>query len=140
MANTVTITTLSRSQRKVVLYVTILSDGTEETATVLYDSSAQCALIKDKDGVALADPLTCHLNKVYYSVTSTTALVHLLFDATTDVLAVGIPFDKAGCMDFSACGGLKNYAGTGITGDISITTTNMNAGETITLVLEVLPN
>lgn len=140
MSNTITITALSRTQRKVVLYVTILSDGTEETGTVIYDSSVQTALIKDQNNIAMVDPLNCKIQRIQYSTTSTTVLAHLLFDATTDVLAVGIPFDKSGCLDFRSVGGLPNYAGTGKTGDILLTTTNFNAGETMTLVLEVTPS
>ena len=139
MANTVTVTALSRSQRKVVLYVTILSDGTQETGTVIYDSSAQAALIRDRDNLPMVDPLTCTLLKVKYASTSKAGLAHLLFDASTDVLAVGIPFDMSHCQDFTSEGGLKNYAGSGKTGDILLTTTGLATGETITMVMTVIP-
>ncbi len=137
MANTVTINNVAKSSDKIVLYITILSDGTEETATVLYDSSALNAV----------DPLTCTINQVFASVNSasTTAAgvlanAKLLFDASTDVLALSLPINHGEWMDFRPIGGLKNYAGSGITGDILLTTLGLQAGDSLTLILDVKPN
>lgn len=139
MANAVNITTLMRSRRKVVLYVTIKSDGTQETNTVIYDSSAQAAQIKDGNGVVMADPLTCTINVVKYSSNSVAGTIQLLFDASTKVLAIGLPSNNAGKLDFSCEGGLKNYAGTGKNGDVLLTTTALAAGESVSFVAEIFP-
>lgn len=134
MANTITSTRVVTSRALVVYYVTIASDGTEETDTVVYDSSAVASAI------GISDPLTCNLLSVYASVSAaSTARVKLEFDATTDVLAIDCPPDRIVNKDFRCIGGLKNTAGTGITGDITITTTGLESGDTITLVIEVKP-
>ncbi len=140
MANTVTTTTLSRQPHKVVLYVTILSDGTEESATLIYDSSAQCALIKDpqETGAAIPDPLNCRILAINSQFATVTGTAHLLFDATTDVLAIAIPPNNMDS-DFRYIGGLPNYAGSGKTGDILLTTNTMAAGDMMTFILEVQP-
>ena len=134
MANTVTTTTVLKGKKRKVLYVTVLSDGTEETATVLYDSSA----------LNTPDPLTCTINRVFCSINSAStgaagvlANAKLLFDASTDVLALGLPINSAGWLDFTSVGGLKNYAGTGITGDILLTTLGLQSGDSITLILDL---
>lgn len=134
MSNTVTITKLGLGKKRSV-HVNIASDGSEETDLVLYDSSSY-------DGV---DSLNCRLMKVHYhaiyaSVDGTQTLV-LEFDASTDVRAVAIPTDKNGygVIDFTSFGGLINLGGTGRTGDILLTTTNLDSGDNVTIILEVEP-
>lgn len=133
MANTITNTTLLAGTKEAIVYVTLQSDGTQETGTVLYDSSAIAAIAGD------SDTLTCKILEVYGSSNAaSTARVRLLFDATTDVVAMDIPCatnpTKA---NFRRIGGLPNVSGTGKTGDILITTSGLGSGDTITLVLTV---
>lgn len=139
MANTITSKTLLAGKNIAIVYVTIASDGTEETATVLYDSSAVATSAGDDD------TLDSTILSIYASVSAAGpvaaaagARVKLLWDATTDVLAIDIPTGtnptKA---NFRRIGGLPNQGGTGKTGDILITTTGLEAGDAITLVLEV---
>lgn len=135
MGNTVTNTRKNIGLKKVIQYLTIASDGTEETATVIYDSSA----VATANGKA--DPLTCSIRRVRWMTNSSSCIAHLLWDATTDVIAMSMPYAGGGYMDIdlASIGGIKNTAGTGITGDILLTTTGLNAGDSITLILEVDP-
>ncbi len=136
MANTITDTTIENGSKNVIKYIAINSDGTEETGTVIYDSS----VLATARGVA--DPLMCKIRKIKYATSIGNALdanIKLLFDATTDVLATSIPLNHEGEMDFTNIGNLKNTAGTGITGDILITTTGLVSGDSITLELLVTP-
>lgn len=133
MANTITTATLLAGPKEAIIYVTIASDGTEETATVLYDSSAIATAAGD------SDPLDSTIISVYASASAaSTARVKLLWDASTDVLAFDIPVctnpTKA---NFRCIGGLPNQGATGKTGDILITTTGLESGDAITIVLHV---
>lgn len=135
MANTVTNTQLVGDQGRVrINYLTLVSDGTEETDLVIYDSSARNTV----------DPLTCSILKIKgcLNILDHAAIdvrAHLEFDATTDVLALSLPINQPFEFDFTDVGGLKNYAGTGITGDIVLTTTGLESGDTLFLVMEVRP-
>ncbi len=135
MANTVTNTRILAGNKRTLQYITIASDGTEETDLVVYDSSAVATAL------GIANPLTCTINAIHYCSNSATGVVKLEFDATTDVLALAMPYggdylDK----DFRPYGGLKNRAGTGITGDIVLTTTGLAAGDSIHMILDVRPD
>jgi hypothetical protein len=66
--------------------------------------------------------------------------VNLLWDATTDVLAIALPSDVSDTLDFREIGGLKNNAGSGVTGDIQFTTVGHATGDTYTIVLEMILN
>lgn len=131
MPNVVTQKTIVNGSKKTVVHIAVDSDGSEETALVVYDSSALAT------EAGIVDPLNCKIKKVTISSSSLTAQMKLLFDATTDVLAVAIPSGVAGVQDFKSFGGIKNTAGTGKTGDILLTTLGLAAGDSFTLVLEV---
>ena len=133
MANTNTNTRLIGGITRIVQHVCIDSDGTEETDLVIYDSSAVATLL-GKD-----DTLKCCINSITYSTNSALGVIHLEFDATTDVLAWAMPYQGSGHFCFERHGGLKNTAGTGITGDITLTTTGLAAGDKVTLVIDVRP-
>lgn len=135
MANTINQTTLVQGKKKIVRYVTLVSDGTEETDLVIYDSSA----------LNTVDPLTCKIVEIAGVVqildnTAVDVSVYLEFDATTDVHAISLPIGRPFCLNFDHFGGLKNYAGSGITGDIVLTTTGLEAGDRIALAITVDPN
>lgn len=134
MANTIVNTrTLTGQDRVTIHYVTIASDGSEETDLVIYDSSVVATAI------GITDPLICTLQSIYASVSAaSTARVKLEWDATTDVLALDIPAGTNPTKnDFRPISGLKNTAGTGITGDITLTTTGLEAGDNITIIIMV---
>ena len=62
----------------------------------------------------------------------------MLWDATTDVLIATIPQNTMYSMDLTQFGGFWNNAGTGKTGDIMFTTRDASAGDTYTIVLEMV--
>lgn len=131
MANTITNTKIINSQDRAVIYVTLDSDGTNETGTVIYDSST----------FAGTDTLDCRIMTIKYSLSAaSTARAKLLFDATTDVLAHTLVPSFAQKLNYRNIGGLHNTAGTGKTGDILLTTTGLAAGDTLTLILELNRN
>lgn len=136
MANTITPsspTPISIGLKEVVVYITLQSDGTNETATVIYDSSAVAATLGE------ADPLNSNILRVDCSSNAaSTARVRLLWDASTDVVALDIPSaTDPSVRDFTRFGGLPNQGGSGKTGDILLTTTGLASGDTVTLVLTI---
>jgi hypothetical protein len=135
MANTKTVTVLVTGKRRTVVYATIAYVDAQETNMVIYDSSAIATTL------GIADHLKCRIKRIFsLACTASTARINLLFDATAPVVACGIS-NLASPVNicFDEVGGLKNYAGTGITGDVTLTTTGLAAGDTITLLLEVEP-
>ncbi len=131
MANTIT-TSTQVNGRVNVIYLTLQSDGTNETGTVIYDSSVIAT------AAGITDTLTCRIEKISFTTNAAaTARIRLLFDATTDVVALCLPSAYAEDLDFLPYGGLNNTAGTGKTGDILLTTTGLASGDTITIVLQV---
>ncbi len=136
MANTITSKIVIANTNQAVIYVTIASDGTNETATVLYDSSAVAAAVGD------SDTLDSTIVSIYASAsTANTARVKLLWDATTDVLAIDVPTGTNPTKhNFHHMGGLPNQGGTGKTGDILLTTTGLASGDALTFVLTVRRN
>lgn len=138
MANTVTSQYVVYNGRESTLYITLASDGTQETARLIYDSSAAATELA-KQGALYPDPLSCRILEIYGSVSAaSTARVTLLYDATTDILAMDIPAGQSPTKaNFRRFGGLLNAAGAGKTGDILLTTTGLAAGDAITLVITV---
>lgn len=133
MANTITNTRLVLGPKRVVQHIAIDSDGSEETDLVIYDSS----VVATANG--LADPLNSRIRNIEFSGNATTGLLKLEFDANTDVLAYSLMGYRSLHHDFMKFGGLKNTAGTGITGDITLTTTGLNAGESFVIIIDVDP-
>ncbi len=131
--NTITQTTLLTSRAKVIKHIALVSDGTEETDLVIYDSSVVATAL------GIADPLTCRLDRIEYSVSSATSFITLEFDASTDVMVAAIPSNASGVIDFRQFGGIRNTSGTGITGDITLTTTGLASGDSLHIVIEVSP-
>lgn len=140
MANTITTKILNPSKTRADIYMTLASDGTNETATVIYDSSAVATAAGD--GI---DSKTCTIESIYCSSSIvSTGRVKFSFDASTPVLAFDVPAGQSPVqIDFKrniSIGGLKNTAGAGITGDITLTTTGLAAGDAITLIMEMRRN
>lgn len=134
MANTITNTRIILGERRIVQYICIDSDGSEETDLVVYDSSVVATAL------GKADPLDCSILAVQYSSNAVVGIIHLEFDANTDVLAHAFPVTNSQQMDFREYGGLNNTSGTGKTGDITLTTTGLAAGDKVTIILQVRPN
>ena len=65
--------------------------------------------------------------------------VKLLWDATTDVIAVELPVDYSDTLDYSDLSGLPNVAAaSGKTGDIVLTTIGHTSADTYSVVLYCL--
>ena len=132
MADAVTSQTIIDGERTAVMKFTNVSDGTGESAVTKVDVSA---LSKNRLGASCA---SVQINKVWY-VTAGMG-VNILFDATADVLAMGLPADSEGTLDFSSFTGIPNNAGSGKTGDIQFTTVGHTSGDTYMVVLELIKN
>jgi len=64
--------------------------------------------------------------------------VQMKWKATTPVVIETIPQNNSYQQDFSAIGGLTNNAGTGVDGAVTFTTLDASAGDTYTVVLEMV--
>jgi len=117
MADTVTTTTVFNGDRKLVVHLTNVSDGTGESNVVKVDKSA----FTGPNGL---EPTNFVLEKVEYDVSSMRVLLTL--DRTTDQTLVVL--QGQGVMDFTKSGGLLK-ASAGDTGDILLTTANHAAGD-----------
>lgn len=125
MADLVTSQTLIDNAKWLVMKFTNTSDGTGESAVLKVDVST---FTPAASAVSIA--------KIFYSVSGMVA--RLLWDATTDVTIVDLQGD--GCMDLDSgpCPefrGLTNNAGTGVTGDVLLTTVGHTSGDSYSIIL-----
>ena len=128
MADAVTSTTLSDSDRSAVIQLTNLSDGTGESAVTKIDVSALAPKSTD------ASPCTgVRLAKIVYSTFGMS--VKLLWDATTNTICWDLNSDYTTDEDFTGFGGIRNTAGSGKTGDIALTTTGASGSDSYVIVL-----
>lgn len=135
MANTITNTRSILGDKHVVQYVTIASDGSQETDLIIYDSSVVATAL------GIADPLHCFINGIQYSSNSALGVIKIEFDATTDILAWAFPFGGEYMeLDFTKFGGLQSTGNTGKTGDILLTTTGLAAGDSVAIVIDIRPH
>lgn len=130
MADTVTSQTIQDSERKAVLKFTNVSDGTGESAVVKVDVST---LATNSAGQACTSVTVA---KIWWQCVGMG--VELLFDATTDMLIIGLSPDSNGFHDYSPFTGIPNNAGAGKTGDIAFTTIGASANDTYTVILELI--
>jgi|TARA_R110001599_G_scaffold195546_2_gene391946 hypothetical protein len=131
MADAVTKTTVEDGPKRAVIYCTNTSDGTGESAVVKVDVSALSSL---QDGTACTG---VRIGKIVFS--NVGMGVKLLWDASTDVIAVELPADYSDTLDYSEISGLPNVAASGgNTGDIQLTTVGHSSGDTYSVVLHCL--
>jgi hypothetical protein len=123
MADAVTSQTLFDDAKYVVMKFTNVSDGTGESAVLKVDVSG---LSPAATGVVI--------DKVQYDVSG--MAVSILWDATTDVTALVLQ-GGSGEFCFSKFGGLKNNAGSGVTGDIRFTTAGHTSGDSYSIILHM---
>ena len=129
MADAVTSQTLIDGTHRAVFKFTNISDGGGEAAVVQIDVSA----LNPFQG----EPCTgVSIQKI--DVITVGMGLDLLWDATTDVLAMSFGADDFVSLDFSRFGGITNNAGTGKTGDLAFTTVGASNGDRYTVVIEVL--
>lgn len=126
MANTVTQRTLmgGGKERNVIRLIHILSDGTQESGTVIYDNSA-----------FVNDVTKGNLWRVW--VSGSDSIIRLEWDQTTKSPAYAANPVNAPHPDFSKIGGIKNPNGTGATGDLLLTTSGLAANEEVFIIIEI---
>ena len=131
MADAVKTTTVIDGPKSAIIYCSNTSDGTGEAAVTKVDVSA---LASRRDGTACTG---VRLKKVVFS--NVGMGVKILWDATTDVIAVELPADYSDTLDYSDINGLPNNAASGgKTGDIQFTTIGHTSGDTYSVVLYCL--
>ena len=131
MADAVTLTTIEDGPKRAIFYLTNTSDGTGEAAVLKVDVSALSSL---QDGTACTG---VRIGKIIF--TNVGMSVKLLWDASTDVIAVQLPADYSDTLDYSDMSGIPNVAASGgNTGDIQLTTVGHSSGDTYSIVLHCL--
>lgn len=130
MADAVATQILFDGERMAIMKFTNISDGTGETKVTKVDVSTLLPSSFDKacDGV---------------TITNIHAMTHgmevdMYWDATTDVFILSVPQQQMYSMDLTKFGGLWNNAGAGKTGDIQFSTRDASAGDTYTIILEMV--
>ena len=132
MADAVTSTTIVDDERRLVIQLNNLSDGTGEAAVTKVDVSG---LSTRADGTACSG---VKINRIYHSVVGFTQ-VQLLWNATTNTIAIALAQDSNGHMDFGYFGGLQsNAAASGKTGDIKLTTIGASNLDSYIIVLDCI--
>ena len=134
MADAVTSQTLSDGDRIAVMKFTNISDGSGESSVAKVDVSA---LASNSVGAECA---LASIEQIWYDVGG--MRVALEWNATTNVVAAVVGGSAAagnvsGHMDFRSFGGIKNNAGSGIDGDIDLTTHGHTAHDHYTIVLQL---
>ena len=128
MPNVLTSQTILDGERLAIIKVTGAVD-TAETNVVKVDVSTlnpQGAL-----------PCTgCKLNRVWAQTHGLE--VTMSWDATTPLMIITLPQNTNYFMDYSMFGGIPNNSGAGKTGDITFTTLDVGAGDTYSIVMEVI--
>lgn len=127
MADAVTATVLHDGPSTAIVHLTNISDGTGEAAVTKVDVSALSPIAL---GVACG---SVSIERITYACSG--MAVRLLWDATADVLAVVLPADHSGVLDYCEIGGLNNTSGVGKTGDLQLTTVGHSSGDAYSITL-----
>jgi len=135
MADAVTSQTLSDGDTTAVMKFTNISDGSGEASVVKVDVSALTA-----NSSTAAECSRVHITQVWYAISG--MRIDLEWAATTNVkaliLGAGVTLEPTnGHFDFRSFGGLKNNAGSGIDGDVALTTLHHTSNDAYTIVLEL---
>jgi hypothetical protein len=130
MADAVATQILFDGERTAIMKFTNISDGTGESKVTKVDVSAlsPSSFSKACDGVTIV--------KIHAFTHGLE--VDMYWDATADVLITTIPQNTMYSMDLTQFGGLWNNAGAGKTGDVQFSTRDASAGDTYTIILEMV--
>ena len=128
MADAVACQAIVDGPTHVALKLTNISDGTGESAVVKVDVSALEA--DSRTGLSCTD---VNIERIWWQCIG--MKVRILFDASSDVMAIELGENQSGNHDYSIFGGLVNNAGSGKTGDIKFTTVGASSGDTYTVIL-----
>ena len=129
MADAVTSQTLIDGVKTAVLKFTNISDGSGESAVAKVDVSALSANDVGKSCTGAS------IEKIWWQCNG--MKVQLLFDASSNVIAIELGENQSGYHDYTSFGGLPNNAGSGKTGDILFTTVGYSSADTYTVMLQV---
>ena len=134
MADAVTSQTLSDGGTTAVMKFTNISDGNGEASVKKVDVST---LTASPTGAACS---RVHITQVWYAISG--MRIDLEWDATSNVKALilggGVTLEPTvGHLDFRSFGGIKNNAGSGITGDVALTTLHHTNNDAYTIILEL---
>ena len=132
MADAVTSQTIQDGEKTAGLKFTNVSDGTGESAVKKVDVSA---LAKNSAGQTCT---TVSVARIYWATRGMG--VNLEFDASTNVLLTGLPADSTGDEYYDLFTGIPNNAGSGVTGDIDLTTVGHSSGDTYSIILVLNKN
>ena len=127
MADAVASQTILDGPTHAVMKFTNISDNTGESAVTKVDVSALAAA---PDGSACTD---VNIEQIWWQCNG--MAVSILWDASTDVLAIRLGENQSGHHDYRDFGGLTNNSGSGKTGDINFTTIGHANTETYTIIL-----
>ena len=127
MADAVASQTIQDGERKAILRFTNVSDGTGESAVVKVDVSA---LSSNARGQACTGVT---IEEIWWQCIG--MKVRILFDASTDVMAIELGENQSGNHDYRSFGGLTNNAGSGKTGDVAFTTVGHTSADTYTIIM-----
>ena len=130
MADALTSQTIQDGERNLVMKFTNVSDDTGESAVKKVDVSALATNSKGQ---------TCtkvKIQRIYWATVGMS--VKLDFDATSNVLLIGLPADSTGDEYYDSFTGIPNNAGSGVTGDIDLTTTGHSSGDSYMIILEMI--
>ena len=130
MADAVTSQTLIDGERLAIMKFTNISDGTGETAVTKVNVST---LAKSGSGQACTGVIVNKITSVCHGME-----VRMFWDATTDVPFFMSTINTNYENDFSSIGGITNNSGTGKNGNIVFSTSDQTAGDTYTVVLEMV--
>ena len=117
MAATVTITTINSGEKFCVKHVAITGDAAG-------DVSAQTVFSASEVGTAAG------IESVEFQTVGAAAVCHWV--ATAPTVAIALPADSHGRIDYKNIGGLQSNAGTGKTGALTITTVGLAANDYLT--------
>ena len=127
MADSVASQTIDYGHKYAVIKLTNVSDGTGESAVTKVDVSG---LASSANGVACTGATK---QKIWGQCTGMN--VSILYDATSDVLAIQLGENQSGYHEYTSFGGLTNNDGSGKTGDVQLTTVGHASGETYAITI-----
>ena len=135
MADAVTSQTIVDTDKRAVIKFTNISDGTGESSVKKVDVSALNTNAQGETCTRVT------IDQVWYDVGGLRAALE--FDATSNGVALVLGGSAAagttmGYMDFRSFNGIKNNAGSGITGDIDLTTHGHTAHDHYTIIFGVM--
>jgi len=132
MADAVTSQTIQDGEKTAIMKFTNVSDGSGESAVKKVDVSA---LTTNSAGESCT---SVSVARIYWATRGMG--VNLEFDATSNVLLTGLPSDSTGDEYYDLFTGIPNNAGSGVTGDIDLTTVGHSSGDTYSIILVLNKN